>query len=274
MIRVATLNNSNEQGTSSAHRQERIEQLRLAEIDILCCQNIRRAMDNGADEAQIISKSLSMSCSCYAASHSRQNEKNQKAYDAGGLAILTGAGIWTLNSGSFQRAGESEGVKEIVQFALVRQKGASILVLNLQLCGSKQSQLLQLRALFSHPMLKERYGAVILCSDRYTKLSAKELQAITNRSSYVSHSSPPSASCPSGEGLLWILAASKQPVASVTIGNRQTNLSLEFEMNRISPDKTHKPCYLPMSFQEQWTGYKLSAKPSPPESIAAGGLQG
>jgi hypothetical protein len=273
MIRVATLNNSNEQGISIDHRQERIAQLRLAEIDILCCQNIRRAMDDSEDEARIISTSLSMSCSCYAASHSRQNEKDRNAHGAGGLAILTGAGIWTLNSGSFQGAVESEGVKEIIQFALVRKNGASILVLNLQLCGSKQLQLLQLRALFSHQMLKERYGAVVLCGDRRTKLSAKELQAITNRSNYVSHSSPPSASSPSGEGLLWILAASKQPVASVTIGNRQTSLSLEFEMDRVSPDKSHKPCYLPMSFQEQWAGYKRTT-PSPPESIAAGGLQG
>ena len=177
---------------------------------------------------------------------------------ASGLAILTGTKIWPLNSGNLKGICEPEGSREIVQFALVRKNGASVLVLNLQLCGSRQSQLLQLGALFSHQVLKGRYGAVVLCSDRRTKLTAKELQTITKTSNYVAHSPAPSASS-AGEGMLWILVAKKQPVASVTISNLQTSLSLEFEMDRISLDKNNKPYYA-LSFDEQWAGYKANAQ--------------
>lgn len=272
MIRAVTLNNNDEQGCITSDLHERIAQLGLAEIDILCCQGAWRATDAREDETRIIAKSLRMNCSCFAACHYQQRKKEQKLNGVRGLAILTGAGTWTLNSGSFQGVGESDGSKGIIQFALVRKNGASIFVLNLHLCGSKQLQLLQLGALFSHPMLKERYGAVVLCSDRQPKLSAKELQVITSRSNYEIHSPPPLASS-GGAGLLWILIARKQPVAAVTIRSGQTNLSLEFEIVRISQDKHHKP-YYPLSLDDQWPGYRTNAKPSPPESTAGAGLQG
>ena len=272
MIRVVTLNNNAEQGNATPDLHERVAQLGLGQIDILCCQGVWRARDDSEDETRTMAKSLRMNSSFFAASPAwkRKTERNEQGVR--GLAILTGAGIWPLNSGSLQGIDESDGSKGIVQFALVRTNGASILVLNLHLCGSRQLQLLQLGALFSHPMLKERYGAVVLCGDRRTRLSVKELQTITKRSHYTSHSLPPSASS-EGDGLLWILVAGKQPVASVTIHNQQSSASLEFEIDRIAQDKTYKPYYLPLSFKEQWSGYKTIAKPSPPESIAGAILQ-
>ena len=270
MIRAVTLNSNDGRGNTTPDLHERVAHLGMRQIDILCCQGVWRAMDDGEDETRIMAKLLRMNSSFFAASHTWKRTTERKMNGVRGLAILTGTGIWPLNSGSFQGVDESDGSTGIVQFALVRKNGASILVLNLQLCRSRQLQLLQLDALFSHPMLKERYGAVVLCGDRRTRLSAKELQAITKRSHYTSHSPPPSASSV-GEGLVWILVAGKQPVASVTIRNQQSSSSLEFEIDRIAQDKNYKP-YLPLSFQEQWSGYKTNAKPSPPESIVSANI--
>ena len=267
MIRAVTLNNNDGQGNATPDLHERVALLGLRQIDILCCQGVWRAGDDSEDETRILAKSLRMNSSFFAASHTWKRKTKRKMHGVRGLAILTGTGIWPLNSGSIQGIDESDGSKGIVQFALVRTNGASILVLNLQLCGSRQLQLLQLGALFSHPMLKERYGVVILCGDRRTGLSAKELQTITKRSHYTSHSPPPCASSV-GDGLLWILVAGKQPVASVTIHNQQqSSSSLEFEIDRIAQDKNYKPYYLPLSLEEQWSRYKTNTKPSPPESI-------
>ena len=264
MIRAVTLNNNNGRGNTSPHLHERVAQLSLKKIDILCCQGVRHAMDDSENETRIMAKSLRMNYSFFAASHTWKRNSEQKMNGVRGLAILTATGIWPLNSGSFQGVDDSDGSKGIVQFALVRKNGASILILNLHLCESRQLQRLQLSDLFSHPMLKERYGAVVLCGDRRTRLSAKELQTITKRSHYTSYSPPPSASS-LGDGLLWILVAGKQPVAAVTIYNQTPSSSLEFEIDRISQDKTFKPYYLPLSFEEQRSGDKTNAKPSPPD---------
>ena len=265
MIRAVTLNNNDGQENPTPDLLARVAQLGQSKIDILCCQGVWHAMDDSEDETRKIAKSLRMNYSIFAANHTRKRKTKQNVNGVRGLAILTGTGIWPLNSGSFQGVDDSDGSRGIVQFALVRKNAASMLVLNLQLCESKQSQLLQLDALFSHPMLKERYGAVVLCGDRRTRLSAKELQTITKRSSYTSHSPPPTASSV-GDGLLWLLVAGKQPLASVTIHNQQPSSSLEFELDRISQDKNFRPYYLPLSFEEQRSVYKTSAKPSSPES--------
>jgi hypothetical protein len=267
MIRAVTLHNIDEQGNATPDLHERVAQLGLRQIDILCCQGVWRTMDDSEDETRIMAKSLHMNYSFFAANHAWKRKTQRKMNWVRGLAILTGTGIWPLNSGSFQGGvDESDGSKGIVQFALVRKNGSLILVLNLQLAESRQLQLLQLKALFSHPMLKKQYGAVVLCGDRRTILSAQELQAITKRSHYTSHSPPPIASSP-GDGLLWILVAGKQPVAFVTIHNQQLSSSLEFDIDRIAQDKNYRPYSWPLSFEEQWSGYKTNAKPSLPESI-------
>jgi len=263
MIRAVTLNNNDEPGGPPPDLHERIAQLGMTEIDILCCQGVRRAMDEREDETRIIAQSLGMNCSCFAASQPWQGNKERRAHGARGLAILTGAGVWMLNSGSLQGVGESDRTKGFVQFALVRKNDTSILILNMQLCGSRKLQLLQLRALFSHPLLKERYGAVVLCGDRQAGLSAMELQAITDGSIYAPYqSSAPLLTCRE-EGLLWILVAREQPVAAVTIRNWRTSLSLEFEVDRIARNKKQRPYYLPLSLEEQWAGYKEKSQAFP-----------
>jgi len=263
MIRAVTLNNNVGPGGSPPDLHERVAQLGLAEIDILCCQGVRRALDEREDETRIIAQSLRMNCSCFAASQPWQGKKVRGAHGVKGLAILTGAGVWMLNSGSLQGVGESDRTKGFVQFALVRKNETSILVLNMQLCGSRKLQLLQLRALFSNPLLKERYGAVVLCGDRQARLSAMELQAITGGSTYALYQGPaPLLHCLE-QGLLWLLVAREQPVAAVTLRNWQTSLSLEFEVDRFSRGKARRPYYLPLSLDEQWAGYKEKSQAFP-----------
>ena len=181
--------------------------------------------------------------------------------------------MWMLNSGSFQVVGESEGAKGVVQYALVRKNDTTLLMLNLQLCGSGPSQLLQLQALFSHSILSERYGAVVLCGDRHTRLSAKKLQqTVTGKANASPHRHLASSTVSPGTGILCMLTAKEHPVASVTlcgtgqasaldqpnIPNRQASLSLDFELDRIPQGRNSKPC-LPMSFEENWSGYKSKA---------------
>ncbi len=272
MIKVVTVDADNKQGTINNGLQKHIGQLQGADIDILCCQSIWRSKDGSEDETRVLSDALHMPYSCFIANHHRQSQLGDKVEGVSGLAILAGAQMWMLNSGCFQVIGEPDGTKGVVQYALVRKNDISMLVLNLQLCGSGPSQLLQLRALFSHPMLKERYGAVLLCGDRHTKLSAKKLQqAITGKANDCPHRHLDSSTVSPGMGLLCLLTAKEHPVATVTLCHTElgqestpdrptlksqpTRLSLDFELNKIPPSMNIKPC-LPLSFDEKWSGYK------------------
>ncbi len=272
MIRVVTLDITNKQGFSKNDLHACIAQLRRAEIDILCCQGVWHALDEKEDATHILTESLQMPYSCFTVNHHQKKERGQKAKDTSGLAILTGSGMWMLNSGSFPFLDESDKTKQKALFALVRNKGTSILILNLQLCGSKQSRLRQLRTIFSHPMLKERYGAVVLCGNRQTGLSANEMQTITDNKKYSLYRCQASSTASPGAGILCMLVAKEHPVAAVTISStgsweeeiapcnptfcdRQTSLSLDFAMDRI-PQKHTTSVYLPLSFEEQWAGFR------------------
>ena len=274
MIRVMTLDTSNAQVGVTMDQQGQPVPLQRAEIDILCCQGLWRSMDGSEDQARVLSESLGMPYSCFIPGPCRQNKQGAGPQGISGLAIMGGGGMWMLNSGSLPVVSEPGGVKARVQFALFRKNGTTILVLNLQLSGSKQAQLLQLRCLFLHPLLKEKYGAVVLCGDRQAGMTVKKLRAIAGKSSYAPHHGLLSADCSFEEGMLCILTAKEHPVAAVTLGdigsgqaaaltspvlgNRQAGLSLDFEMNRI-PRDTYNKSFLPMSFEEQWSGYKAKA---------------
>lgn len=273
MIRVVTLDSRNEYGLATTGLHNHATQLQDAEIDILCCQGLWRSKDGSADETRILADVLRMPYSCFIANQHRQSRMGAKADGVSGLAILAGVGMWMLNSGCFHVIGESDKVKGVVQFALVRKNDTTLLVLNLHLCGSAPSQLQQLHALFSHSILRERYGAVVLCGDRHIKLSAKKLQqTVTGKANTSPQRHLASSTVSPGTGILCMLTAKEQPVASVTLcgtgqarnsdqptfPNRQASLSLDFELDRIPQGRNSKPC-LPMSFEENWSGYKSKA---------------
>jgi len=176
MIRIMTLDGALSNGQSPEALRARIEPQRRGGIDLLCCQSVRHAahapanadMDASAAASRRLSDALGLTCSCFAAGR-RQGR-------SAGLAILTGTGVWMLNSGSFA---VGEGDEEaVVQFGLVRKNGASVLALNLHLADSPQAQARQLADLFAHSLLKDPYGAVALCADRPARISFKEWQAL------------------------------------------------------------------------------------------------
>jgi len=257
-------------------QQEFLAQLQRAEIDILCCQGLWRSIDGSEDQARVLSESLGMPYSCFIPGPPRQGNQGASRKGISGQAIMGGTGMWMLNSGSIPVISEPGGAKGRVQFALFRKNGTTILVLNLQLCGSKQAQLLQLRCLFSHQLLKEKYGAVVLSGDRHAGMTVKKLRTAMGKSSYAPHQDLISGDSSFEEGMLCILTAKEDPVAAVTLGNsdiesgrvaapglavpgnRQVGLSLDFALDRI-PQDIYNKSFLPMSFEEQWSGYKAKA---------------
>ncbi len=267
MIKIMTLDTGDQPGSSTDRLQECLAPLDNDRLDVLCCQSIRRSLDDREDTTQTLAHSLGLTYSCFAASR-RSPKKRRRKHELNGLAILTGSEVWTLNSGSFPIPGEREGEEEIGQFALVRKNSTSVLVLNLQLSSFAPTQSQQLQSLFSFPMLKEHYGAVVLCSDRHTKLASKELRTITTRSNYVIDRSIAPAS--PGKGMLCLLTPREQPGITVAIGNTeglrttpsprttqapQPGLSIEFEIRRIPQAKKLRR-YLPLSYREHWLGYR------------------
>lgn len=274
MIRVVTFAVNNEQGDGALDWQEQFAHLQRADIDILCCQGLWRSLDGSEDQASRLAESLGMPYNCFVAGSRQQGRALGKEQAVCGLAILAGAGMWMLNSGSIPVLGNTAGTKARVQFAHFRTSGTSVLVLNLQLSGSKQTKLLQLRTLFSHQLLKEKYGAVVLCGDQLDGLTANKLRLIAAGSNYTPHRDLMSEQCSYDEGTPCILTAKEQPVAAVTLcvaglgqgampnnpglGNRHVGFWLDFELERIPQGMACKS-FLPMSFEEQWSGYKVKA---------------
>ena len=268
MIRVMTLDTGDLPDHAPNRLQQGIAPLGPGNIDILCCQAIRRSLDGNESLTDTLAQSFGLTCSCFAVHRPRPKKPDlQPKRSVSGLAIMVGGGVWMLNSGSFPVPGDHEGEEAVVQFALVRKNGVSVLVLNLQIATAKPAQRVQLQALFSHPLLKERYGAVVLCADRHTALSSKALQAITTRSDYILRSGlKPGPSGP-GNGMMCLLTTREQAATAVTIGSAdalqaagsyawpQPGLTLEFNIHRIAKDKNNRP-YLPLSFNEQWLGGK------------------
>lgn len=267
MIRVMTLATNEQPDQATSRLPQGFAPGGHGAIDILCCQSIHHSLDNDHDLTHRLAHSLGLTCSCLAASRPRQGMDCRQAGGVSGLAILTGSGVWVLNSGSFLVSGDQEGEQRTVQFALVRKNGGSILVVNLELAVTTSSQLVQLRALFLHPLLKEPYGAVVLCADRQTALPGKVVRALANRSNYCPHPGLPAPRPCLDNGMLCLLTAKEQATATVTInrgdglaavgecGFPQPGLAIEFEMKRIVQEGKIRPG-LPLSFREQWLGNK------------------
>jgi hypothetical protein len=237
-------------------------------IDLLCCQSITHVASyrhsDQASETGLIARHLNMTCSCFAADRldrPQQGAPTQENRILRGQAIFTGTGIWTLNSGSFV-IGEGDD-EEVVLFALVRKNGISVLVFNLRLAADSEAQEFQLLELFQHSLLKEIYGAVVLCTDREAVLPMKKWHSITNGSPY----SAPQHLASANDGLLGLLTARNQPdftLIEKTVQNHRDQeqpprllpgLSLTVDIKRIVNSKRSRPSF-PLSFREQWLGYR------------------
>jgi endonuclease/exonuclease/phosphatase family metal-dependent hydrolase len=184
MIRIVTLNNTNLGTNSTARLLELTDKLRLAEIDVLCCQGMQRSLDGRQDSARKIAELLQMTYCFSATGNTVRTQSGGKETTIRGLSILAGDYAWMLNSGSFSLPGEDPAKKQVAQFAVIRQNGNSVLVINVELSPAASVQLQQLRAVFSHQRLQERYGAVVLCGNRNLALSSRDLQTVTALSAY------------------------------------------------------------------------------------------
>ncbi len=268
MIRIMTMDTATQPAHTSNRFRECVAPLRQADLDILCCQSMRRSADGGEDTSRLLSQTLGMTYSCFAAYRDQQTNEARINGALNGLSILTGPEVWMLNSGSFPLPDGREGKEQVAQFAVVRKNNTSFLVLNLQLARSTKKQAHQLQFLFSQPLLKGSYGAVLLCSNRQATVSCRELQSITNLSTYRMHPTHPLPS--PNQGMLWLLTSRDQAKVALTVHNSsilkllQTSprshvpeppLTLEFEVNRVLKNGKIRP-NLPLSFREQWIGYR------------------
>lgn len=268
MISVLSLNEPLNALTSEELRT-RIAPLHREGIDLLCCQSIAHNLepDDGAavDDSRQLSRVLGLTCSCFAAGRQAAPLTAHPHRTLNGLAILTGTGVWTLNSGSFV-VGEGES-EEVVLFALVRKNGSSVLVLNLHLSPLPEYQEMQLSQLFHNPLLKEPYGAVVLSANRAAALSPKRWQSMSAPSLYATqhHLCDPAGA----DGLLCLLTVRNGATSEVTVeqskvglcGNREggavPGLAFALDIKRCTKDRRSRPSF-PLSFREQWLGYRDS----------------
>lgn len=258
MFRITTLNKTyTRMGAEELSKQ--MSPILPHGIDLLCCQSIAHASSSRGteqnDETDLLAQHLQLTCSCFAADRQEKNGRSPKNAPLRGQAIFTGPRVWMLNSGSFI-VGEGN-CEEVVLFALVRKNGTSVLVFNCHLADSAAAQELQLTSLFQQSLLKETYGAVVLCSDRKTLLPPKKWLSLTAPSSYTPFQLDSNA-----DGLLSLFATRTGSVATVSTesvqdGHQSTlpGLSLIVDIKRTVNNKRSRPSF-PLSFREQWLGYR------------------
>jgi endonuclease/exonuclease/phosphatase family metal-dependent hydrolase len=286
MIRIVTLNDD-KKGRNSTRLHELTEPLRLAEIDVLCFQGMRRTLDGKEDVARKVAESLQMTYSFSATRHSVGSCEREKERTISGLSILTGASVWMLNSGSFSLPDEDPDRKQVAQFAVIRQNWNSILIVNVEFSPIASVQLQQLRALFSHQLFQKSYSAIVLCGNRKLSINPRKLQSVIALSAYkiahetqaieaagdvsaiTSESGEQSNPKSSIDGVIFTLIARKLVPAAVKNHGTPAALLLdsvlatELEFKQIPAEKTNKLLF-PLSFSEQPLGPRKSNGKLPP----------
>ena len=169
---------------SPARLQDLTEQLRQAEIDVLCCQGIQRTFDGRHDQAREIAESMPMTYFISANDFIVSTGRGAKEMIVSGISILSGANVWMPSSGSFSLPVKDSDKKMVVQFAVIRKNHNSVLVINTEFSADPTVQLQQLRSVFSHQHLHEHYGAVVLCSKSNIAVSKQDLQSAIALSTY------------------------------------------------------------------------------------------
>jgi hypothetical protein len=248
MFQMMTLDAAQAEGLLQNAEDEAAATRRSA-IDVLCCQSLVHNRDGRAPVSDLLAGRLGLRCSCFV----RARHHAEQGGSSRGLALFTASGLWVLNSGSFSVG--APGQEATVQFALIRKRSASVLVLNLHLAAAAPIRKVQLSSLFTSSLLRESYGAVVLCADRAAALYAKEWQALTAPSRYC----PCHVQEDAAGGMLCLLKTRCAPMATVTVSLdspwQLPGTALAFEVERVSPEKISRPTF-PLSFREQWLGYR------------------
>ncbi|MBM9536102.1 hypothetical protein [Desulfobulbus alkaliphilus] len=272
MINIMTINAGNATGRIIDQQPTCLEPWYRNTPDIVCCQSVHRSAEGIVDTSCLPPGSANMTCGCFVAGKQHANRKKVRKKCMEGLAVFIGTGTWMLNSGSFEVSGSQEDDELTIQFALIRKETVAILVINLQFPTVLRSMKTQMRTLFSHPLFKQRYGAVVVCGDRQPPFNNRELIKITTPSNYFLYGRQTRSATADNKGMLWLLAPREQNIA-VTLphhprqnallpgtGLRQpSSLTMAFEVTRAIAD-TNNRHYLPLSFREQCLGGKETGR--------------
>lgn len=280
-MRIVTLSDFRKGMSKTPQLLNLTEQLRFGEIDVLCYQGMYQILDSMQDPVRKIAESLHMTYSFSAFSNSLGTRAGCNEQLISGLLILAGSQVWMLNSGSFSLPGEETAKNQVAQFAVLRQNGKSVLIINAELSPVAAIQLQQLHAVFSHHLLQKEYDAVVLCANRYPDISSRELRDITALSAYnlANEAKVPAASGhdvadavssrdqsdqePAIDGVIFTLTARMTAQNAVRIQSvpnaflLDCTLVTEFEFQHICYKNKNKLCF-PLSFSEQATNADLA----------------
>ena len=234
------------QDGSEAHLDPRS----LAGADVVCCRALARPEGESGGPIRRVLEGLGLTCSCFVPDQALSKAGEEPA----GLAILTGPGLWPLNSGRLRPSGEDRDLGAIVQFLHVRKQSASLLVFNLRFALEPERQHALLGAVFAHPLFKERYSGVVLCSDRPVEVGERVLRGLARASGY--------ALCPTGADsgpLLFVPAPGRGTTARVSpigpadlpVAERNRTLRLSVQQHPARPSDRLR---VPLSYREQWLG--------------------
>ena len=234
------------QDGSEAHLEPRS----LAGADVVCCRALVRPEGEDGGRVRRVLEGLSLTCSCFVPDQALSKAGGEPA----GLAILTGPGLWPLNSGRLRPSGEDRDLGAIVQFLHVRKQSASLLVFNLRFALEPERQQALLAAVFAHPLFKERYSGVVLCSDRPVEVGERVLRSLARAAGYAFRP----AAADSGP-LLFVpghgrgTSASVSPVAPSDLPAAARNRILRLSIQR-QPARPTDRLRVPLSYREQWLG--------------------
>ncbi|NQS71482.1 MAG: hypothetical protein HQQ73_04920 [Desulfobulbaceae bacterium] len=267
MIRIATTYHNNTISTIPSGSPQILNLSEQSELDILCCQIKQKKNKDSQSALRNLASSLHMSCSSIVLTSSQDNDQSETIF-----SMLTGESVWMLNSGSIALP-TSKKAKHRVQFGLVRKGSTAVLIINMQYIDLRRERLATLHALFSHQLFKEQqYGVVLICTERAFHLSKKEAAQLTAGTGFVLHRSLQAEKAKS-KGALLLFVPQDQSAAGMLFG-RQGDYSLvacgaaagdalllEFQVQAVVRNKRKRPRF-PLSFAEQWAGYKENLRPT------------
>ncbi len=156
-MRIASLDCTGLPGAGGHEISSGLAWLRQENVDILCCRGIRPGDDERCNVTATLADELDMTS--YYVAGGKQKAGMADIDELSGIAILCSHANWMLRSGSFSLSGKSTGPQSVGQYAVIRQQGNIILVLNLRLKEDQD----QIAALAALPVLQGDFTAIILC---------------------------------------------------------------------------------------------------------------
>ena len=251
MLRIATINTWKCEGDYERRLSLLAGGLREEKVDILCCQEAFATDDDRYNTAAVLAKDLGMTSSFSAARRKKRLFQDKRLECTSGMAILTGADTWMLYSGSFPLPETTKDRGRVAQFAVIRKKGNTILVINVHLSHLKNGGTLrreQMQEILSHASLDRSYGAVVLCGDFNAAPEEDDLKALRNPSGYLVYDGfsagggdPEASTMVTGAtenrkrvDHIFVLEKKKNPVAKLAMKNSRLILNRQ-DANGIFP---------------------------------------